>query len=257
MGEISRRTRAHQAIAGNNPSHKTMTHHFGVLVPSNNTTIEAELSRLPCGYQAHYARVHTAASGQPFATSKDEDVDYQSRLLATAKVEMVVLVQTTASLVFDDYDAVNTRRIESAGGVPAITSGQALGRALRALGARRICLVSAYTEEVNSRARRYFADKHAVEIAALTGFSSEDAYLSGSVGPEHARAAFARSDRNDIDAFVLPGGNFATMASIAAWEHEFGKPVVTTNQALVWAVGRELGGERIPGFGRLLEAMPA
>jgi maleate isomerase len=234
-----------------------MTHHFGVLVPSNNTTIETELSRLPSSYQAHYARVLTGAAGQPFATSKDEDVDYQSRLLATANVAMVVLIQTTASLVFEDYDAVNVRRIESAAGVPAVTSGQALGRALRALDVRRICLVSAYSDEVNSRARRYFADKHGVEVAALSGFSSEDSYLSGSVGPEHARAAFARSNRTYIEAFVVPGGNFATMASIAAWEREFDKPVVTTNQAVVWAVGRQLGGERIAGFGRLLEEIPA
>jgi len=32
---------------------------------------------------------------------------------------------------------------------------------------------------------------------------------------------------------------------------------VTTNQASVWAMARQLGGERIPGFGRLLEQMPA
>jgi hypothetical protein len=31
---------------------------------------------------------------------------------------------------------------------------------------------------------------------------------------------------------------------------------VTTNQACVWAVARALGGERIPGAGRLLETMP-
>ena len=28
----------------------------------------------------------------------------------------------------------------------------------------------------------------------------------------------------------MPGGNFPTMASIPAWEREFKKPVITTNQ---------------------------
>jgi len=41
----------------------------------------------------------------------------------------------------------------AAGGVPAITSADAMGRALRALGAKRIGLVSPYSEEVNARAR--------------------------------------------------------------------------------------------------------
>jgi maleate cis-trans isomerase len=44
--------------------------------------------------------------------------------------------------------------------------------------------------------------------------------------------------------------------SIAGWEREFRKPVVTSTQASVWAMARQLGGERIPGFGRLLEEMP-
>ncbi len=235
----------------------TMTRHFGVLIPSTNTTAETEFSRLPSGYQAHYARLMSSAPGQPFVPSRDDDIDYQARLLGTARVEMVVLIQTSASVFSGDYDEVTMRRMSAAAGVPAITSAQAVGRALRALGARRIGLVSPYSEEVNALARRYFADKHGLEIAAFEGFAATESYAIGQLGPENAHAAFARINRPDIDAFAVPGGNFPTMASIAAWEREFNKPVVTTNQASVWAMARELGGERIPGFGRLLEQMPA
>src|SRR5688500_13504673 len=119
-----------------------MTHHFGVLIPSTNTTTEAELKRLPDGYQAHFARLLSSTPGQPFASSRDEDIDYQSKLLGTAKVEMMVLIQTSASLHADDYDDVTMRRMSAgANGVPAITSARAIGRALGALGARRIALV--------------------------------------------------------------------------------------------------------------------
>jgi maleate cis-trans isomerase len=144
-----------------------------------------------------------------------------------------------------------------ASGAPAITSAHAVGHALRALGVRRIALVSPYSEEVNARARRYFTAKHGLEIAVLEGFAATDSYAIGQLGPENARAAFARINRPEVDAFVVPGGNFSTMASIAFWEREFNKPVVTTNQASVWAVARQLGGERILGWGSLLEQMPA
>ena len=234
-----------------------MTRHFGVLIPSTNTTVEAELARLPSGYQAHFARLMSSTPGRPFAPSRDEDIDYQSRLLGTAKVEMVILIQTSASVFADDYDETTTRRMSAAAGVPAITSAQAMGRALRALGARRIGLVSPYSEEVNARARRYFSDKHGLEIAVLEGFAAADSYTIGKLGPENARDAFARIDRPEIDAFAVPGANFATIASIAAWESEFKKPVVSSTQAAVWAMARQLGGERIPGFGRLLDLMPA
>ena len=236
-----------------------MTHHFGVLIPSTNTTVEAEYGRLlPPEYQAHVGRLLSSTPGRPFAPSRDEDIDYQATLLGTAKVELVMLIQTSASLFADDYDDDVTRRMSAAAGVPAITSAQAVGRSLRALGARRIGLVSPYSAEVSERARRYFTGVHGLDVAALEGFAATDSYAIGQLGPENARDAFARMDRPDIDAFAVPGGNFPTMASIAGWEREFNKPVVTTNQASVWAMVRQLGGgDRMPGFGRLLDQMPA
>jgi arylmalonate decarboxylase len=232
-----------------------MTRHFGVLIPSTNTTVEIECRLLPATYQAHFGRL--LGSGGSFSPSRDEDVDYQSRLLGTAKVELIILAQTSASLFADDYDDVVTKRMSAGAGAPAITSAQAVGRAARALKARRIGIVSPYSDVVNERAARYFKDKHGLETIALEGFGATDAYAIGKLGPQNAREAFARIHRPEIDAFVVPGGNFPTMPSIAAWEREFGKPVVTTNQASFWAMLRAFEStERLAGFGRLLAEVP-
>src|SRR5690349_20548397 len=235
-----------------------MIRHFGVLIPSTNTTVEMECRLLPPAYQAHIGRLMTSRPGQPFSPSRDEDIDYQSRLLGTAKVELVILAQTSASLFADDYDETTTHRMSAGAGVPAITSAQAVGRAVRALGSRRIALVSPYSETVNQRAARYFARKHGLDTVALEGFGATDSYAIGQLGPENARQAFARINRPEIEAFVVPGGNFPTMSSVAAWEQEFNKPVVTTNQASFWAMLRAFNaGDRLPTFGRLLAEVPA
>jgi maleate cis-trans isomerase len=233
-----------------------MTRHFGVLIPSTNTTVEMECRLLPAAYQAHVGRLQS--SGGSFAPSRDEDIDHQSRLLGTAKVEMVILAQTSASLFAEEYDDVVTKRMTAGAGVPAITSAQAVGRAVRALGARRVAIVSPYSDAVNERAAHYFKTKHGLATLALEGFGATDAYAIGTLGPQHARDAFARIDRPEIEAFVVPGGNFPTMASVAAWEREFGKPVVTTNQASLWAMLRAFDSpDRLPAFGRLLAELPA
>ena len=235
-----------------------MTRHFGVLIPSTNITVEMECRLLPPGYQAHIGRLMTSRPGQTFSPSRDEDIEYQSRLLGTAKVELVILAQTSASLFADDYDETVTQRMSAGAGVPAITSAQAVGRALRALRARRIAIVSPYSDTVNNRAARYFETKYGLETAALEGFGATDSYAIGQLGPENARDAFARIDRSEIEALVVPGGNFPTMSSIAAWEQEFNKPVVTTNQASFWAMLRTFNtGDRLPTFGRLLAEVPA
>ena len=46
------------------------------------------------------------------------------------------------------------------------------------------------------------------------------------------------------------------MAYVPEWEREFGKPVITTNQAALWAMFRVMRIEaKLPGLGRLLEKM--
>src|ERR1051326_5870256 len=110
-----------------------MPRHFGMLVPSTNTTCEIEFRRLPPDLQVHTARLGKGGDS-PFSPSLDADVAYQSKLLGTARVEVIALIQTSASLFADDYDAVTIKRMTEASGVRSLTSAQAIGEALRALG---------------------------------------------------------------------------------------------------------------------------
>ena len=235
-----------------------MIRHFGVLIPSTNTTVEIEYNRLlPPTLQVHVGRLGKA-SNTPFLPSLDQDVEYQARMLGTAKVEVVCLAQTSASLFDDDYDTATKQRMTEGAGVPSLTSAEAIGRAVRALGAKRIGLVSPYSQEVIGRAQQYYERRYALEIVAMEGFGATDAYAIGTLSADHATEAFARMDRPEIEVFVVPGGNFPTMSFIAEWERQFHKPVITTNQAALWAMmGAMNMVEPLPGLGRLLEQMPA
>ena len=235
-----------------------MPRHFGALIPSTNTTVEIEYNRLlPADYQVHVGRLKSSGT-TPFAPSIDAEVDYQSTLLGTAKVEVICLSQTSASLFADDYDVDVLRRMSAGAGAPAVTSAQAIGQAVQALGASRIALASPYSQEVIERAGRYYATKFGLDVLGLHSFGATDAYMIGKLGPDNARDAFRLIDRAEIDVLVVPGGNFPTMAHVPDWEREFGKPVITTNQAALWAMFRVMRiTAKLPGLGRLLETMPA
>jgi maleate isomerase len=233
-----------------------MPRHFGILVPSTNTTCEVEFCRLPAELQVHTARLGKA-KGTPFSPSLEADVVYQSQLLGEARVEVIALAQTSASLFADDYDEVTTRRMREASGVPALTSAQAIGRALHALGARKIAMVTPYSEEVIARAKHYYETKFGINVVAYESLGASNAYAIGKMDAGAAQAAFARIDSPAVEALMVPGGNFPTMDWIAAWERQFGKPVVTTNQATLWAIVRSMRlTAPLAGKGRLLEAMP-
>jgi maleate cis-trans isomerase len=235
-----------------------MIRHFGVLIPSTNTTVEIEYNRLlPPTLQVHVGRLGKGVN-LPFAPSRPEDIAYQARLLGTAKVEVVCLAQTSASLFDDEYDAVTTRRMTEGAGVPSLTSAEAIGQAIRALGARRIALVSPYSQEVMGQAQRYFESRYGLEVMAMEGFGATDSYAIGALSADNATDAFTRIDRPEIEILVVPGGNFPTMRFIAAWERQFHKPVITTNQAALWAMMGVMNIKTpLPGLGRLLEQLPA
>src|SRR5262245_32654737 len=94
--------------------------HFGMLVPSTNTTCEIEFCRLAPPLQVHTARLGKAGN-TPFCPSLDADVAYQSKLLGDARVEVIALMQTSASLFAEGYDAMTVQRMTDASGVPSLT----------------------------------------------------------------------------------------------------------------------------------------
>jgi maleate isomerase len=235
-----------------------MIQHFGALIPSTNTTVEIEYNRvLPPTLQVHVGRLGKDGNS-PFVPSRNEDVEYQAKMLGAAKVEVLCLAQTSASLFDDDYDAATKRRMTAGAGVPSLTSAEAIGQAVRALGGRRIALVSPYSQEVIDRARRYYEMRYGLEVVAMEGFGATDSYAIGSLSADTATDAFTRIDRPEIEVLVVPGGNFPTMKSISGWERQFRKPVITTNQAALWAMMGVMNiTAPLSGLGRLLEQMPA
>jgi arylmalonate decarboxylase len=231
--------------------------HFGVLIPSTNTTVEIEYThQLPATLQFHVGRCGKAP-GTPFAPSRDDDIVLQSKLLGDAKVEAVALAQTSASLFDENYDAKVKALISRNAGVPAVTSAEAIGEAVRALGFSRIGIVTPYSAAVLDSAKRYYETKFELSVVAMEGFGATDAYAIGKLDADTAYEAMRRVDRPEIEVLIVPGGNFPTMPWIAPWERAFGKPVVTTNQAALWGVlGVMKLNDPLPGLGRLLEQMP-
>ena len=75
--------------------------HFGVLIPSANTTVETECRLLPATYQAHFGRLMSSGGGS-FSLSRGRGHRLPVALAGTAKVELVILAQTSANLFADD-----------------------------------------------------------------------------------------------------------------------------------------------------------
>lgn len=229
---------------------------IGLLVPSSNTTVEPEIYRaLPAGVTLHTARLFLTQIEPDSILGMVGELETQSRNLASADVDVIVLGATAPSFLKGlGYDREVTARIEAATGKPATTTSTALIEALAFLGVSRVVLGSAYDETVNAITRD-FLEASGIEVLAAHGLGIVDNLTVGRLDVSSAHELALEIDRPDAEALVLACTNWKTMDVIERLEDELAKPVLSTTQVSLWAALRmvnEAGG--LSGYGQLLRA---
>ncbi|MFT4792887.1 MAG: maleate isomerase [Paracoccaceae bacterium] len=127
----------------------------------------------------------------------------------------------------------------------------AAAAALAHLGVRNIGLISPYIEDV-SAALRAALTARGFAIARFGSFEEQQEARVARIDPASIRdAAIAVGRHNDVDAVFLSCTNLRTLDVIDAVEAAIGKPVVSSNLALAWHMGR-LADVPATGPGRLL-----
>lgn len=136
----------------------------------------------------------------------------------------------------------------SAGAPYAVTASGALREAVAALGAHRIVIATPYTPDLTACLAAFLGE------ARIEVLGAAELGLTGGVWtvPYATTAELVRrADEADAEAVVVSCTNLATYDLIAPLEAELGKPVISANQALLWAALRRLG-SRARGAGQQL-----
>lgn len=232
----------------------TARRRLGLLLPSSNTTQEEEFWRiLPPGVTLHVARLPLRRVEADATARIVEDIESESRKLADADVDAIVLAATAPSSRRGiGYDRELIGRIEGASGKPATTASTASIQALAALGARRIVIAAPWSEAVNATAAA-FLEASGIQVLAHRALGCVDNLEIGALADATAFDLGQAVDQPDADAVMLACGNWRTLGVVDRLEAAIGKPVVTTNQVSLWAVLRLAGvTQTLPGWGRLL-----
>jgi maleate isomerase len=232
---------------------------IGLLVPSSNTTVEPEFYRaLPKDVTLHVARLYLAQIATDSIANIVSDIEIQSRALASADVDIIVLGAAAPSFLKGlGYDREMAKKIEAASGKRATTTSTALIEALRHLGVSRVVLGAAYDDKVNAIAKS-FLEVNGFNVLGAHGLGLVDNLVVGRLDVSSAYELARKIDRPEAEAIVLACTNWKTMDAIERLERELGKPVVSTTQVSIWAALRAIGRiEGVPGYGRLLRDLTA
>jgi maleate isomerase len=226
---------------------------LGVLLPSVNTVGEPQLTAmLPTGVSLHFHRLKLTGSTEQELLGMTERVEEGAALLADAEPQRILFHCTAVTTMNPSMVDSLRQRIERASGLPAVITAEALVAAFRALGARRIVMITPYIREVNVR-EAAFLEHHGITVLREHGLDLPGGKAFATVEPyEWYRLAMAHRDPQ-ADAYFLSCAQTRAAEVIEILEHDLGRPVVTSNQAALWHCLRQSGiADDVPGFGRLL-----
>lgn len=142
-----------------------------------------------------------------------------------------------------------TEAMLASGAEQALTTSGALVEALESLSVSRVVVATPYIAELSQKLSAFLAEHQITAINNVSlGLSTKISQVLYERTAEMIRAA----DRSDAEAIVISCTNLPTYDLLAPLEQELGKPVVSANQATLWAALRRVNRSAVGDGQRLL-----
>jgi len=171
-------------------------------------------------------------------------------MLPGETLDVIAFSCTSASVVLGD-EAVTGFIQAAKPGVQCVTPAIASLAAFEALDVRRISILTPYIADVTTKITTYFSDSGADIISSKCLGYEDDRDMARIKLTSIIEAGVDAMD-DDAEALFISCTALRAAGCVEALEQRIGKPVITSNQAMIWRSLRLAGIERsVSGYGRL------
>ncbi len=227
---------------------------IGFVVLAMEQTIEEDVFRLaPDGVGVHFSRVRmeNAVTLDTLEAVGNELAGAAALILPDEKLDVVCYACTSGSLVLGEKRVMN----ELNKGAPnAIATSLITGviHALEAFKIKRIVVGTPYIDELNKMEKRYLEDR-GFDVLDIQGLNITNDADMVKVTPEFIMDFALSIDRQDAEAIFISCGALRSIDVMDKIEKLVRKPVIVSNQAMIWETLRLAGiNDAIEGYGSLL-----
>ena len=225
----------------------TRLRRIGMIVPSSNTNAEPDCLMLaPPGITIHTTRsggydVESIPDSDEMRHFVRQSLEQPLSLLADGRVELIAYACTSATLADGpDFDQAFCAEITARSGLPAVTTAGALVESIRDIGARKVAFTSPYVKQLAAEAVD-FIEQCGIEVVSQVGFERALSSLEqNALTPEDAYRMGLKADHAQAELVVVSCTDYRAVEAIPALEQALGKPVVTSNSALMYACLKRL-----------------
>jgi maleate isomerase len=231
---------------------------LGLVIPANNSVLEPELwPALPPDTAIFATRILAKGALTVAAVrAMEAEVDAAIERIAATDVDAIGYCDMVTTFIMErGWSEHRMDEISAEVGRPTFSAWTALRDAMAELGVRRIALGTPYPRAVHALAAPFFRS-HGLEVVTDDTLDIEAMLEVPKVEPDRLMAFAAPLAAAEADALVLLATDLPTFGVLDRLEAAAGKPVLTSNQTLLWAGLRACGWRgRIGGLGRLLQTV--
>ena len=232
----------------------------GLIIPSVNTYSEPQFNHFaPDGLGIHVARARVAGQWKRPLPEMKEEIAGAARLLSDAHPDVIVFHCTDTSMTQGPQGEGKILDIvKDATGIDAMATSRLVLEALQALGIKKVVLLTPYKS--NKAVIDYLT---AAGVTVLRDIAMKlEAKDFGTVTPSQWAQMAKDIDGPDSDGVFLSCTNTRQIEAIADIEKALGKPVVNSNQAVLWGAVKRLSAKvgaikPMPELGRLMASLNA
>ena len=217
---------------------------LGIAPPQSNPVVEPEFSVL---LPDHVSMLVTRLTGRHADPRRHihqylENLETSLEAFGAAEIDAIGFAITATAYLFGDDEDNALDRASQRFGYPIISSAGAIRRGLERLEVTRIALFSPYPDWLTEASRAYWAGQ-GYDIVSVGRIAADTAdtlniYRLRTAGLLDAMAGL---ETEGADAILLTGTGMASLPALPALAERSGKPVLTSNLCLAWALLDELG----------------
>jgi maleate isomerase len=240
---------------------------IGQIVPSSNTTMETEIPAILRAREAveaerftfHSSRMRMQHVTKEELAKMDSDSDRCALELADARVDVLgyacLVAIMSMGLGYHKKSEVRLhgRTVEAGGPAPVVTSAGALVDGLKAIGAKKVAILTPYMKPLTQLVVDYI-EHEGIEVLDSISLEVSNNLEVGLLNPlapvEHTK----KLNTATVDAIVASACvQMPSLASIQQIEDRAGMPVLSSSVATTYMMLKKLGLKTYaPGFGSLL-----
>ena len=219
---------------------------IGVITPHAAIGPEEEIPAMAPASVTHVVRI--GSTSQPPRTpsalrslTSVAVLDAAAGALAGDSSDCVGYASTTSAYVVGfDAETAMVARLSALLGVPVASTCESAVQAMRALGVVRVALVGApwFDPEFNELGAAYFRSQGFDVVSSASAELPDDPHQ---IEPTDVCAWVSGHVGDDADGVFIGGNGFRATTAIDRLESTLGRPVLTSNQVLLWNLLAQIG----------------